>query len=115
LDLSTVNLIPFAGEIHRTVEALPRASALIYSAGNVLFFTSLSLMLWGLLGDKIKSRAGELLLLIGVPFTVSIMCEISEYLTHHGNADIDDVMLNTLGAAIGCFAAKIIKKSVLED
>ena len=115
LTINTVNLIPFAGEIRRTIELQPSIMALVYTAGNVLFFSSFSLLLWGLLGSKIKSRAGEILLLIGVPFAVSVCCEITEYFVLHGDTDIDDVILNTSGAVIGYFAAKYIKKLVSED
>ncbi len=115
VSLGTVNLIPFAGEIQNSLHSLSPVISAVHAAGNVLFYSAFSLMLRGLFGEKIRSKAGEAALLIGVPFAVSLLCEISQYLTLRGNADIDDLLLNTLGAAIGFFAARGIRKFVLED
>ena len=115
VSLGTVNLIPFAGEIRFALQTIRKPGVVVHTVGNVLFYTSFSLMLSELFGSRIKSRAGQLLLLIGLPFIVSLACEISQYAARRGDADIDDFILNTLGAVIGYFAAKYIKKLVSED
>lgn len=111
----TLNFIPFAGEIRRTVQSLPAPQMLVRSVGNVLFYSSFSLLLWALFGGKIKGRAGELLLLIGCPVAVSLACEIVQGIMRNGNSDIDDLILNSLGAVIGFFAAQLLKKLTSEE
>ena len=115
VSLGTVNLIPFSGEIRLAAANLKYPGVVVHTAGNVLFFSSFSLLLYAFFGGKIKSGAVELLLYIGCPFAVSVLCEISQYITTAGNADVDDVILNILGAAIGFFAVRFIKKSFSED
>lgn len=114
VSLGTVNLIPFAGEIRNMINALPQIIAVVHTVGNVLFYSSFSLLLQGLFGSKIKSGAGEAALCLGVPVAASLLCEISQYLTLRGNADIDDFMMNSLGAVIGFFVIKRLKKLTTE-
>ncbi len=114
VSLCTVNLIPFQGEISYALQHLKYPTVVVHMVGNLLFFSSLSLMLFSFFKGKIRGRAAELLLYIGAPFAVSLLCEASQYLAARGDADIDDLLLNTLGAAIGYFAAKEIQRLVSE-
>lgn len=87
-----VNLVPFCGELREMWRSL---GALTRSAGNVLFYSSL-VPLTAYLFKKAKPWA-----LICCPVALSLLCEVFQGLTHCGNADIDDVILNSLGVALG--------------
>lgn len=41
-------------------------------------------------------------------FALSVICELLQYLTGRGMADVNDVLFNTLGAAVGVWLAKKI-------
>lgn len=48
--------------------------------------------------------------IVAVGFGLSIFCELMQYLTGRGMADVNDVLFNTLGAAVGVWVAKRILK-----
>lgn len=37
---------------------------------------------------------------------ISVCCEILQYFTGRGMADVNDILFNTLGAVVGCWLAK---------
>lgn len=39
-------------------------------------------------------------------FMISVCCEILQYFTGRGMADVNDILFNTLGAVVGCWLAK---------
>ena len=41
-------------------------------------------------------------------FALSVFCEVLQYLTGRGMADVNDVLFNTLGAAVGVWLARRI-------
>lgn len=41
-------------------------------------------------------------------FALSVFCEVLQYLTGRGMADVNDVLFNTLGAAVGVWLARKI-------
>ena len=54
-------------------------------------------------------REGKKIVAFG--FALSISCEVLQYLTGRGMADVNDVLFNTLGAAIGvCIAKRLAKE-----
>jgi glycopeptide antibiotics resistance protein len=64
-------------------------------AGNILLFVPFPFIV--MLAFRITSTRTVILL----GFLTSVCIEIIQYITHWGVADVDDVMLNTLGALIG--------------
>lgn len=54
-------------------------------------------------------REGKKIIVAG--FALSMFCEVLQYLTGRGMADVNDVLFNTLGAAIGvCIAKRLAKE-----
>lgn len=51
-------------------------------------------------------REGKRIITVG--FALSVVCEVLQYLTGRGMADVNDVLFNTLGAAVGVWLAKKI-------
>ena len=51
-------------------------------------------------------REGKKIVAIG--FALSMFCEVMQYLTGRGMADVNDVLFNTLGAAVGVWLARRI-------
>lgn len=76
--------------------------------GNVVLFIPLGLFL-PLLSEKFNKLWKVL------AFTAAVMClaESLQFLTALGTCDIDDVILNTLGALIGYLIYKAIKKTTV--
>lgn len=44
--------------------------------------------------------------ILAVGFALSAFCELLQYLTGRGMADVNDVLFNTLGAAVGVWLAR---------
>jgi glycopeptide antibiotics resistance protein len=63
--------------------------------GNILLFVPFPFLLYYVLGVKYYRR----LLLISIGTSLSV--EITQYLFNIGVADIDDLILNSIGACIG--------------
>ena len=49
-------------------------------------------------------REGKKIIVAG--FALSVFCEVLQYLTGRGMADVNDVLFNTLGAAVGVWLAR---------
>lgn len=49
-------------------------------------------------------REGEKIVAVG--FALSVFCEALQYLTGRGMADVNDVLFNTLGSAVGVWLAR---------
>ena len=107
LSFSRVNLIPFTGMaeclIHGSINSI-----LINIGGNLLAFAPMGFFFPLLFGGRIKTLKGFILLMT---ITVSAV-ELTQFLTGTGVADIDDVILNVLGAVIiyGITRAVITKR-----
>lgn len=80
--------------------------------GNLLLLTPLAILL-----PIIFKRCNNIKFTVLVCFFVSISIEFIQYISIYvGNirsVDIDDVILNTLGALIGVFIYQFINKNVL--
>ena len=60
-------------------------------------------MLYGITTWQWK-REGKKIVAVG--FAVSMFCEVLQYLTGRGMADVNDVLFNVLGALVGVLIAK---------
>lgn len=106
-DVTEVNLIPFQGEFSIIVKK-GFTNAVIRDVGNVLFFSALSLMLIEFF-DRHRIVVG-----IIIPFALSVVMEIFQYIAQCGDPDIDDIIANTMGAVLGYAAYHLIIKGIKE-
>lgn len=72
--------------------------------GNLLLFFPLPLLL--MLGEGIRSKRKAILITLVISFTI----ELLQYLLNIGIGDIDDVLLNTTGAALSACLARWIQQ-----
>jgi glycopeptide antibiotics resistance protein len=93
--INHVNIIPFRTILNSLFDpTLPvQLPTLIY---NVAAFVPL-----GVLVPLIAKRAGKLALVLIIAFSLSVALEAIQVFTRLGEGDIDDVILNMLGAAVG--------------
>lgn len=73
-------------------------------AGNLL-----NLILYvpfGWTSQRLKHRGKKTVM---TAFALSVACETLQYLTGRGTADVNDVVFNTLGAAVGVWLAKKVR------
>ncbi len=96
--LGSLNLIPFQWASY------PKAMAFDNIFGNVAFFLP-----FGLLFPLVfrKMNAGKTIL---AGFLLSLFFEIIQYVTDTGGADVDDLILNTCGAALGALVFLLLKR-----
>lgn len=92
-----IDLIPFSSFDRAIIQPEMYRSMLM----NVFFFMPLGLALPFVFGGRISKRV---LLTILVGFLLSLTVEAIQYFASLGMAETDDVICNTLGTAIGCFA-----------
>lgn len=97
------NFIPFNGEMSAFIKQ-GKPQLLIRDAGNVFYFTALTMAICVL----VKRHKG--FWAIGFPVILSISMEYYQYIFHCGDPDIDDVIMNTAGAVLGY----VLYKSVIE-
>lgn len=69
-------------------------------AGNLLNLALFLPLGWTAEGLA-KRRLKGLLVVVAFAFTLSLCCEMAQYLLGRGQADINDIFFNTLGAAVG--------------
>lgn len=103
-----LNLVPFEGEL-KAFLTTRQAPFLMRDAGNVFFFTAMSWMIT----ELCKKR--RYLLGIVIPVLTSMLMEVYQYLFHCGDADIDDVLLNTFGVVLGALIYKLIIEKIKEN
>ena len=48
--------------------------------------------------------------IVAIGFALSVFCEVLQYLTGRGMADVNDVLFNTLGTLVGVLIAKRLTK-----
>ena len=96
---ANANLLPFYAKIHFLTHPVsdPKEIGTMFQDifGNILMFVPFSLVLYFVFNITNKTS----ILLRAFLFTVCI--EITQYIVAVGVADIDDILLNTLGAVIG--------------
>ena len=99
-DTASYNLVPFT-EIRRymsRVDVIGSARVLINLAGNIVVFIPFGFLLPAMWpkGEKHHPIAAVL-----VTITFSTVVELLQYLTRSGIADVDDVILNSIGGFVG--------------
>ena len=102
-----LNLIPFKTEINYyklLSEHTINTELVVMNIGvNLILFLPIGMALPVLFENKFN-KLWKLLVFVAV---IVIICEAIQFITVRGSADIDDVILNTVGAAIGYGIIKI--------
>ena len=104
----TVNLIPFQGEI-KSLFADFSSLSVMRSFGNVAYYSTLSL----LAARFFKKHQTAVAFL--VPFVICVLTETAQGIWSIGDADIDDIFLNSLGALIGALIYKYFIEKLRRD
>ena len=98
--LETSNFIPFAtiiGYVSGMVSNdINIGIVIINLVTNLLLFAPMGFFIPMLFQDKIKNTKQFLIIIIILTFLV----EIIQFITYRGSTDIDDIILNTIGASI---------------
>ena len=104
-----VNLIPLStiAEYLQEITRGHRMAGIVNLFGNLAIFLPLGYMVASLI-PKMR-RLGRILVLA---LCLSMAIEASQYALAHGTADIDDVLLNVIGAALG-YGLFVLTKKVL--
>ena len=102
----SLNLIPFRGEIGDIIKNHENLT-LMRTIGNVAFYSTISLTA----ARFFKKHTA--LFAFAVPFLISIFAEAVQGIFSIGNADIDDVILNGLGALIGALIYKFLIEKII--
>lgn len=104
----SLNLLPFA-EYLRLWRAGDRFSFLYYLVGNIAWFVPFGLLAGLIYGGRVRR---PFLRIIFMALAFSAFIEVLQYVMGTGVTELDDVILNTLGAALGCLACFLLKKFV---
>ena len=108
----TSNIIPFAtiiGYVSGMVSNdINTGIVIINLVTNLLLFAPMGFFIPMLFQDKIKNTKQFLIIIIILTFLV----EIIQFITYRGSTDIDDIILNTIGASIVymLMKTKVVKK-----
>lgn len=90
-----INIIPFK-EISRFLSSGHLRNILVNVVGNLIAFSPMGFFIPMLFSNKIKNLKQFTLLMI----LIVLILELAQFVVNVGAADIDDVILNTLGAVI---------------
>ena len=110
--LETSNIIPFAtiiGYISGMISNdINTGIVIINLVTNLLLFAPMGFFIPMLFQDKIKNTKQFLIIIIILTFLV----EIIQFITYRGSTDMDDIILNTIGASIVymLMKTKVVKK-----
>ena len=101
------NLEPFKEikRFYRYREQLGWDVVLVNLAGNVLAFMPFAFML-----PIVSPKARGFFRTVFLTFLLSLCIECVQLVTRVGSFDVDDLVLNTLGGAIGFIAYRIVQK-----
>jgi glycopeptide antibiotics resistance protein len=102
----TTNLRPF-DSIIRDCTVGSRRDFIVNFLGNILAFIPMGAMLETAELPKLRGRSTVVALAL-----FSLVLELGQYLSGRRYADIDDLILNTLGAAIGVVLARFVASRV---
>jgi glycopeptide antibiotics resistance protein len=69
--------------------------------GNIVLFIPFSIIVISLTGIKNNKKV------MLIAFISSVLVELLQYVFYRGVADVDDVILNVIGALLGCVVSKI--------
>lgn len=114
----TSNLIPFATIIEYVIGVISNdintSIVIINFATNLLLFAPMGFFIPVLFQIKIKNIKQFVIMII----ILTLIVEILQFITYRGSTDIDDIILNTIGAVIMYmimrtkFAKKLLKKVI---
>ena len=114
----TSNLIPFATIIEYIIGVISNDIntniVIINFATNLLLFAPMGFFIPVLFQSKIKNIKQFVIMII----ILTLIVEILQFITYRGSTDIDDIILNTIGAVIMYmimrtkFAKKLLKKVI---
>ena len=114
----TSNLIPFATIIEYFIGVISNdintSIVIINFATNLLLFAPMGFFIPVLFQSKIKNIKQFVIMII----ILTLIVEILQFITYRGSTDIDDIILNTIGAVIMYmimrtkFAKKLLKKVI---
>ncbi|KKM10243.1 hypothetical protein SY88_14325 [Clostridiales bacterium PH28_bin88] len=91
------SLIPFKTIVHyATHEMMNSGTRIINVFGNVLAFVPL-----GFLAPVLLPKMNGFKQTIYLSASLSLLVEITQYVSKMGQFDVDDIILNTLGGAVG--------------
>lgn len=99
------NYIPFKGIYDFLFNSISLKITLKNLLGNIIAFMPLGFLL-AILSSKMRTLKS--ITLIG--FLLSLSFESIQLLTGLGEFDVDDIILNTLGAVVGLYCYKLLKK-----
>ena len=100
-----INLIPFQGEI-KSLLSSPSSLSAMRTIGNIAYYSTISLTA----SRFVKKHTAFFSFLI--PFLLCLLTETAQGLFSIGDADIDDVLLNSIGALIGALIYKFIIEKI---
>ena len=92
-----VNFTPFQPDVNTT--------AFDYVT-NIVMFIPYSLLLYGILQKKLKFTC-----LAGAGIGLSLAIELLQLITHRGVCDVEDLILNSVGAILGALATGLLVKT----
>ena len=114
----TSNLIPFATIIEYVIGVISNdintSIVIINFATNLLLFAPMGFFIPVLFQSKIKNIKQFVIMII----ILTLIVEILQFITYRGSTDIDDIILNTIGAVSMYmimrtkFAKKLLKKVI---
>lgn len=104
----TISIIPFKSVFEMVHDGVSAARVIENVLGNLAVFMPLGLLLPILTKDKSKK-----ILLYG--FVLSLFIEVMQYILALGSSDIDDLLLNTLGAMVGYAIYKAVRRKSRTD
>lgn len=97
------NIIPFKNTYHYIIESQHFNLDIVLqnTLGNIVIFIPLGIFL-ALLFRRFQSAAKVAML----GFTITAVVELSQFFLQVGQFDVDDILLNTMGAIVGYYAFK---------
>lgn len=101
----SINLIPFATIRYYLSDEINWIIALYNLAANIGLFIPY--------GIYLMTKNPPFIKLLFTPFIFISIIEILQFMTHRGSLDIDDLILNMLGFAIGYLFYPIFKKTFI--
>lgn len=107
-----VNLVPFHTikafmNLHPSTSMQVKVFNLL---GNVALFMPLGFLL-----PLVFRKANSFWKVSAASFLVSLLFELYQFITYTGNFDVDDLLLNSMGGAIGYACCVMVTKMVLEN
>ena len=102
-DTRQLNLVPFVGLIN-VIEEAGLGRFLWLFLGNVGWFFPFGFLL-PIVFQNVRSGCP----VVGLGLLLSLTIEMIQYFTRRGVAELDDVILNTLGTALGYLVYRVVK------